>query len=133
MSQLPNKSDPQIILLSDSYRMAGICDSYLSSRFRVAAYLVSQSKRPNIDLHHNSLIVLALSSPSSDPVIVLLKAELVGYISQVPILIISRHPFESQPDELIWHLGLPLNRQGLYECIDRIIESRAGGINQMIL
>ncbi|MCP4538145.1 MAG: hypothetical protein GY832_13470 [Chloroflexi bacterium] len=67
------------------------------------------------------LIVVAASSPTSEPIIALARASLTGCIGQVPILIISHRPIDPAPDAHIDHLNFPFDANGLYKKVRDIL------------
>jgi DNA-binding response OmpR family regulator len=68
------------------------------------------------------LIVVAMSSPTNEPVVALAKASLAGLIGQVPILIISDRPFHSDPDDQIIHMDFPFDIDKLYDKVKEILQ-----------
>ena len=52
------------------------------------------------------LIVLALSSVDSEPLVLLSRASLGAQIGQVPILIVSERAFVSDPGDHVFHVDL---------------------------
>jgi hypothetical protein len=68
------------------------------------------------------LIVVAMSSPTSEPVVALYRASLTGRIGQVPLLIISDRPFHSDPDDRIIHLDFPFDIDGLHDKVEEILQ-----------
>jgi hypothetical protein len=68
------------------------------------------------------LIVVAMSSSTSEPIVALARASLAGRIGQVPLLIISDRPFHSEPDDQIAHLDFPFDIDGLYDKVKDILQ-----------
>jgi hypothetical protein len=68
------------------------------------------------------LIVVAMSSSTSEPIVALARASLAGRIGQVPLLIISDRPFHSDPDEQIIHLDFPFDIDGLHDKVKDILQ-----------
>jgi DNA-binding response OmpR family regulator len=68
------------------------------------------------------LIVVAMSSPTNEPIVALARASLAGRIGQVPLLIISDRPFHSDPDDQIIHLDFPLVIDGLHDKVKEILQ-----------
>jgi DNA-binding response OmpR family regulator len=68
------------------------------------------------------LIVVAMSSPTSEPVVTLARASLAGLIGQVPLLIISDRPFHSEPDDQITHLDFPYDLDRLHDKVEEILQ-----------
>jgi hypothetical protein len=68
------------------------------------------------------LMVVAVSLPSSEPVVALAAASLSKKIGQVPLLIISDRPFYPHPNDKIFHLNFPFDLDGLPEKVQGILE-----------
>ncbi len=68
------------------------------------------------------LIVVAMSSPTSEPIVALARASLAGRIGQVPLLIISDRPFQSDPDDQILHLEFPFEIESLQDKVREILQ-----------
>jgi len=68
------------------------------------------------------LIVVAMSSPTSEPVVALARASLAGQIGQVPLLIISDRPFHSDPNDRIIHLDFPFDIDGLCDKVKEVLQ-----------
>jgi len=68
------------------------------------------------------LIVVAMSSSTSEPIVALARASLAGRIGQVPLLIISDRPFHSEPDDQIAHLDFPFDIDGLHNKVKDILQ-----------
>jgi hypothetical protein len=71
------------------------------------------------------LIVVAMSSPTSEPVVALARASLAGRIGRVPLLIISDRPFQSEPDDQITHLDFPFDIDRLHDKVKEILQRRS--------
>ena len=68
------------------------------------------------------LIVVAMSSPTSEPFVALARASLAGRIGQVPLLIISDRAFHSDVDDQIIHLDFPFDIDGLHDKVKEILQ-----------
>ena len=77
----------------------------------------SQAEGGDLDL-----IVVAMSLPTSEPVVALARASLAGRIGQVPLLIISDRPFHSDLDDQIIHLDFPFDIDGLHDKVKEILQ-----------
>lgn len=71
----------------------------------------SWRRRPEDDSF--DLMIVAVSSHTSEPVVTLARASLAGSIGQIPLLIISDRPFDSAPDDRITHLDFPFDIERL--------------------
>jgi hypothetical protein len=80
----------------------------------------TQTKMNDFDL-----IVLAMSSPTSEPVVALAKASLIGQIGQTPLLIISDRPFDSEPEHRITHLNFPFDIDKLCRQVNEILQAES--------
>lgn len=68
------------------------------------------------------LIVVAVSSPSTEPVVALVRSSLVDRIGQVPLLIISDRPFAAVPEAKISHLRYPFEPGQLRATVEGILQ-----------
>jgi hypothetical protein len=69
------------------------------------------------------LNLLALSSCRSNPVVALAQASLPHLVGQVPILIISEHPFRSDLAYRIHHLSFPFDLDRFCERVRALLHS----------
>jgi hypothetical protein len=69
------------------------------------------------------LIVVAASSPSSEPVVELARARLTHHIGQIPILLISDRPVAPALDTKIGHLAYPFGINELCEAVKKILQT----------
>jgi hypothetical protein len=77
-----------------------------------------KSSNGNVDL-----IVMAMSSLNSEPVVTLARTLLTRRVGQVPLLIISDRPFDSVPEVRIFHLDFPFGVDGLRDKVQEILQS----------
>jgi len=68
------------------------------------------------------LIVVALSSPNSEPVVMLSRNALTGYVGQIPTLIISDRPFNADPQDQIFYLNFPFDIDQLADKVEEILK-----------
>ena len=69
------------------------------------------------------LLVVATSSPSSEPVVMLARAALTDRVGLVPLLIISDRPFVADSEARIDHLAFPFCPVELYDTVSGILKS----------
>jgi DNA-binding NarL/FixJ family response regulator len=81
----------------------------------------SRVKNGNFDL-----IVLGLSSPTSEPIVALARASLTRQIGKVPLLIISDRVFESDIEKQIIHLDFPFTVDKLRDKVKTILQAGQG-------
>jgi hypothetical protein len=72
--------------------------------------------------NHLDLIVVAMSSPDSEPLLALVRASLAERVGHTPVLIISERPFEARPGENIAHLGFPFRPDELHDKVRGILD-----------
>jgi hypothetical protein len=69
------------------------------------------------------LMIVAMSSHASEPIVTLARASLAGSIGQVPLLIISDRPFDSAPDDRIIHLDFPFDIERLCHTVCKMLRN----------
>jgi hypothetical protein len=113
------------LIISDNGGLARVVELNLRIRLgmEVIKYepgLSGQDRYDDLDL-----LVLAISSPSREPILELARASLVERIGQVSLLIISDRPFQSEPDEDIVHLDFPFTIDALESKVRGILRRKA--------
>ncbi len=73
------------------------------------------------------IIIVAMSSPASEPLVAVARASLTAHIGRVPLLIISSRPFQSNPEERITHLYFPFDMDALYDRVRRVLQEKEQG------
>ena len=68
-----------------------------------------------------ALIIVALASPSSEPVSVLGRAGLANHVGQTPLLIIHPQGFQSDPAGRIFCLEFPFEVENLRKLVQEIV------------
>ena len=125
MGSMPRFPDKRVLVLSDSDTLARVLALSLEGRFSVeVARRVVGPGPPNGNgntLGNLDLIVVALSSPSSEPVVELHRAALIEHVGQVPLLIISDKPFRTEASEAIRHLQFPFEIETLHERVEELL------------
>ncbi len=114
----------RVLVLSDNDGLSKAIELNLErSDLKVVRFaLTSVERRKNqVEVGDFDLIVLAMSLPTSEPVVALARASLARRIGQVPILIISDRPFYSDPDDQITHLDFPFDIDRLHDTIEAIL------------
>jgi len=111
----------RIIVLSDNEGLSKAIEFNLSSNLEAEVVLLATNASLRYKAEQPDLMVVAMSSPTSEPVVELSRACLAGYIGAVPILIISDRPFEAKPNERIIHLDFPFDIAGLHSKVEQIL------------
>jgi hypothetical protein len=121
-------SAPQkrVFVVSDNVGLARAIDLNLKACFEADTVLIaSHPPHPekNLAIAGNcDLIIVATSSPTSEPVVALAKASLAERIGQVPLLIISDRPFDPDVDERIAHLDFPFHVSALHKAVQELLQ-----------
>lgn len=118
----------RVIVLSDDERLARVIESALKhSHLEVEGLVLGSPKQrgSQTELGDFDLMVVAVSSPTSEPVVVLAMASLAGRIGQVPLLIISDRPFHPDLDDQIFHLDFPFDIDELHDRVEEILSQTA--------
>jgi hypothetical protein len=68
------------------------------------------------------LILVAVSLPTSEPVVMLTRAALAQEIGQVPLLIVSDRPFDPGENGRFFHLDFPVNANRLRDKVKEILQ-----------
>ena len=117
-------STKKILVLSDNDKLSRAIEVILASRdWAVETVASNPPKQPGnqAKISNLGLIIVAMSSPASEPVVALARASLAKQIGQVPLLIISDKPFNSNSDVLIVHLDFPFVIDELYHKVEAIL------------
>ena len=125
-----NSGHKRVCIVSDNSGLARAIELNLSTRLEVEVQSitpgVSQADTARITAEDCSLIVMATSSPSSEPLVVLARASLLGRIGQVPLIIISDRPFRPDEDRRIVHLDFPFGVDELCRTVDELLHREPG-------
>jgi hypothetical protein len=68
------------------------------------------------------LMLVAVSLPTSEPVVMLTRAALAQKIGQVPLLIVSDRPFDPGENGRFFHLDFPVNVNRLRDKVKEILQ-----------
>ena len=124
-----DKADKRILVVSDDKRLSRAIELNLNSRLAVDIVMdatgpleQAAGRMKNDDL---DLIVVAASSPSSEPVVALARARLAHHIGRIPILLISDRPVAPALDTKIDHLAYPFGINELCEAVREILQTQS--------
>lgn len=120
-------SEKKILVLCDSPMLAKALRLNLQAHWPVGQTVLHSSLQPQCQVDDCGLIILALSSPASEPVVALTRAALAQYLGRIPLLIISDRPFPPSPHERIAHLDFPFTPTTLNSKVEEILELHRGG------
>jgi len=117
---------PRALVLSDHdglYRAIALHLSHYLGMDVVRHELAAPGQRESqAEIGDVDLVVLAQSSPDSEPTIVLARTLLNGCIGQVPTLVISNKPFPSVPGAQVFYLDFPFDIDELYVRVNGILQ-----------
>jgi len=128
---LTGLTEKQVLVISDNDTLAQVIESSLRCGLKVQVktlVMSSQQHRRYTNDEMFDLIVVAMSSPSNEPVIALARASLGGYIGQIPILIISDKSFQPDLGVQIAHLDFPFVIEKLNDKVSDILYELASDL-----
>lgn len=113
----------KILVLSDNDHVAKTIQLAMKCEVEVVQIVVDLPLQPPtmFQVLDFDLIVVALSSYTNEPVIALAQASLASFIGQIPLLIISDKPFETDPGTRIMHMAFPFVLNELHEQVKQIL------------
>ncbi len=122
---VPTIKAKRVVVLSDHnliFRAIQLAlDNWLEVEVLDPAQELSQGPGSRSTLGACDLIVVAASSPSTEPVVALVRSSLVDRIGRTPLLIISDRPFAAVPEARISHLRFPFDPAQLRDTIRGIL------------
>ena len=123
MPPIAHSAPTNILLFCDSAKLARAIEFTLQANGHFQTALIDRPGPWPIDACDWNLVVIALTEPCTESLVVVSQAKLTQWIGRRPILIITPHPFASQPDELIWCLEFPFGAQTLSNCVAEILSA----------
>ena len=116
----------KVLVLSDNEGLSRAIEVNLAGRsgIRIERLGTESLEHPGGGVGDDAcdLIVVAMSSPASEPVIALSRASLADRIGRIPLLIVSYRPFESDPTDRITHLDFPFDIDGFHQKVNEILQ-----------
>jgi hypothetical protein len=130
--------EKRTLVVSDSSKLATVIAVSLKQRFRMHVVartfeqvlgkgaLPQPEPQPEgpLDPHSLDLVILAVSSPSSEPITLLAQASLAEQIGHMPLLIISDRPFSPNLEYRILHLDFPFDMGRLCDRVKEILNGK---------
>ena len=122
-----DSSRKRILILSDNDGLSRAIELNLSDCsdadiVRVTGRSLGRQERQAIG--DPCLIIVATSSPASEPVVALARASLGRWIGQVPLLIISDRPFQRDPICRVVHLSFPFSVKQIQDAVRGILHGQ---------
>ncbi len=122
-SATPLANGKRIFVLSDSEPLARTVEFCLCQQFRIGKLILPAT--PVLARHARAvktdLMIVALASSLSEPVIVLSQALVVNRVGRVPLLIISDRSFTADHRLQIYHLNFPFVVERLQSQVSQIL------------
>ena len=117
----------KVLIVSDHERFSRALELIMSNRpdveiIKLEPNTSSCQERSNLngDL---DLIILALGSPNSEPLVVLTRNWLMEQVGQVPLLILSDRPFDCDLENRIFSLDLPFAAGRFRDKVTEILQT----------
>jgi DNA-binding response OmpR family regulator len=121
-----DETTKRVLVVSDDSRLSRAIELNLNSRLAVTVVIattgLAEQRADRKQKDNPALIVVAMSSPSSEPVVALTRAGLTHHIGRVPILLISDRPVCPALDTKIGHLEYPFGIDALRDKVAEILE-----------
>jgi hypothetical protein len=117
-------AEKEVLILSDNEGLSRAIELNLKSHLSVKITKLEAEPRAQPSDYAEKdfdLMVVALSSHKSEPVVALAGASLAGRVGQVPLLIISDRPFHPDPSGRIVHLDFPFDVDRLHYTVSEIL------------
>jgi hypothetical protein len=118
-------SQKRVFVVSDNDGLARAILLNLKACFEADVVLIApnlpDAKENLVSAGDCDLIIVATSSPTSEPVVALAKASLTERVGQVPLLIISDRPFDPDLDAQIAHLDFPFSLGELHSAVQELL------------
>ena len=116
-----NETEQSILVLSDSELLSNVIWANLQQSYLKVYHRNPTDNKisalPNNESSGNSkfdLIIVASSSPTTEPVVALAEAALGDQIGHTPLLIISNRNFTANHEKQIFHLDFPFDSGALH-------------------
>jgi len=115
--------EKNVLVLSDDEMLSQVIELALGDLYQTRPVLLGspEGRASCADLEDVDLIILALGSPDSEPVVALTRMALTEAAGQVPLLIISSKRFRPDSDVPIYHLDFPFDVRELRAKVNQVV------------
>ncbi len=111
-----------ILVVSDRTTLARVIVANLPPRWPSRLVVLTDWQTPQpLEPANWPLIILAVSQPDSEPLIILQQTGLLRCLGLTPTLIISDRPFRSTPEGRLWHLTYPFTPEQLNQALVHLL------------
>jgi len=128
-STAKNKSEKLVLVLSDSDLLFSVICANLQQpelkllqRKPTGNGVLSLQKNGKTETSVPDLIIVASSSPSTEPVVALAEAALNDQVGHIPLLIISDRNFTTCREKKIFHLDFPFDPEALRHSVCTLLD-----------
>ncbi len=115
------------LVLSDNDTLSRVVELNLNKLLgmQVVKLAPSTLEEQGIPAQNNNfdLIVVAISSPTGELIVSLIRAQLAERIRDVPLLIISDRLFRSDPEARVFHVDFPFRTDRFHHQVREILET----------
>lgn len=112
----------KILVVTDSEKLQKAVEINLQGIWETAGWFMQTLSPLPLALSDIRLIIVALSSSQSEPVVALARASLNASVGQIPLLIISDRRFSDDPQQNIHHLDFPFTPEMLCQKVRQMLE-----------
>jgi hypothetical protein len=113
----------RVLVISDHASVAKAIELSSAPNLEITKILLDAPNHSDHQLanNHFDLMILALSSYESEPIVALARTSLSRFIGQIPILVISDKFFQSDSVNRIIHMDFPFTMEQLNIQVDNIL------------
>lgn len=109
---MPHNNDgnsKHILIVSDNASLSKAIEMGLNGNMGITIHKWHESGDHDNASSGLDLIIIAVSSSEMEPITLIAKASLKSHMGEIPILVVSNRPFNSDLDNLIYHHDFPFN------------------------
>lgn len=112
----------KILVITDSEKLQKAVEINLQDIWETTGWFMQNCLvRPPLPPHAIRLIIVALSSSHSEPIVALARASLNASVGLIPLLIISDRPFPDDDHQHIHHLDFPFTPEMLCQKVKQLL------------
>ena len=124
--------EKRVAVLSDNDRLAQAIELDLrhSLGLEIVTHVLDLPKEETNQVGSDEfdLILVAVSSSTSEPIVMLTRASLVHHIGQIPILVVSDRQFDPEVYHRIFHLRFPVSAGELRNKVRDILRGKPSNL-----
>ena len=124
-SRVTNLAGKKALVLSDNDTLSKVVELNLNKMLGMEVVMLAPSalEQQGVPAQNGNfdLIVVAISSPTGELVVTLIRTQLAERIRDVPLLIISDRLFRSDPEARVFHIDFPFSTDGFHDKVREIL------------